>query len=178
MPRTIRGRLLAVLALVPLLALWPAAPAAAHGGPVVLDAAGDGAGGVTVRAAYKEDNHPVEDQVLRLVLNATAADTGRKIGPIQLNPSNEGQGFYATGAILTPGKWTVVVTSPEPNPGKVEVVVEARAEQTAPPRAAAEPEDGGGGTWRWWLAGGALLLGAVLALMLLTRRREPVDSSR
>jgi hypothetical protein len=163
-------KLLAALAAVPLLALWPAAPAAAHGGPVVLDVAGDGATGVTVRATYKQDGHPVEDRVLRLVLNATA-DGGRRVGPVQLNPANEGQGFYTSGAVLTPGKWTVVVTSPAPYPGKGEAAVEARAAQTAPPPAPAAEPTGAGGAWRWWVAGGALFLGAVIALALVGRHR-------
>ncbi|MDQ7904485.1 hypothetical protein RB614_08105 [Phytohabitans sp. ZYX-F-186] len=167
--RLLRG-LLAALAVVPLLALWPAAPAAAHGGPLELDLAGDGATGVTVRAAYKQDGHPVEDQVLRLVLNATG-EGGRRVGPVQLDPANEGQGFYTSGAVLTPGRWTVVVTSPEPNPGKAEATVEARVAQTAPPPQAAPTDPGGGGTWRWWVAGAALLLGAVVALALVSRHR-------
>lgn len=168
--------ILAALVAVPLLALWPAAPAAAHGGPVVLDVAGDGATGVTVRATYKQDGHPVEDRVLRLVLNATG-EGGRAVGPVQLNPANEGQGFYASGAVLTPGRWTVVVTSPEPNAGTAEATIEARVAQSAPPPAAA-PDESGGGAWRWWLAGGALLLGAVLAVALGARRRATTAASR
>lgn len=172
-------RFLAVLAAVPILALWPAAPAAAHGGPVVLDVAGDGATGVTVRATYKQDGHPVEDRVLRLVLNATG-DGGRKVGPVQLNPANEGQGFYTSGPVLAPGKWTVVVTSPAPNAGKAEAAVEARVAQTAPPPAPApETSDGDGdGTWRWWVAAAALFLGALLALALVGRHRMKTLSGR
>lgn len=172
-------RFLAVLAAVPILALWPAAPAAAHGGPVVLDVAGDGATGVTVRATYKQDGHPVEDRVLRLVLNATG-DGGRKVGPVQLNPANEGQGFYTSGPVLAPGKWTVVVTSPAPNAGKAEAAVEARVAQTAPPPApASDTSDGdGGGTWRWWVAAAALFLGALIALALVGRHRMKTLSGR
>jgi hypothetical protein len=179
MPRIRLSRILAVLAAIPLLALWPAAPAAAHGGPVVLDAAGDGATGVTVRATYKQDGHPVEDQVLRLVLNATG-EGGRVVGPVPLNPANEGQGFYTSGAVLTPGKWTIVVTSPEPNPGKAQAQVEARTAQTAP--AAADPSEraggGDGGTWRWWVAGAALVLGAMIALALVARHRAKEPAGR
>ena len=172
-------RVLAALAVVPFLALWPAAPAAAHGGPVVLDVAGDGATGVTVRAVYKQDGHPVEDRVLRLVLNATG-EGGRRVGPVQLNPANEGQGFYTSGAVLTPGKWTVVVTSPEPNAGRAQAAVEARAAQSAPP---ADPStdrgDGdGSGTWRWWVAGAALFLGTVIALALVGRHRMKTLAGR
>jgi hypothetical protein len=173
-------RFLAALAVVPFLALLPAAPAAAHGGPVVLDVAGDGATGVTVRATYKQDGHPVEDRVLRLVLNASA-EGGRRVGPVQLNPANEGQGFYTSGAVLTPGKWTVVVTSPEPNAGRAQAAVEARVAQTAPP--AADPSgdrgDGaGGGAWRWWVAAAALFLGTVIALALVGRHRSKAPAGR
>jgi hypothetical protein len=170
-------RFLAVLAVVPILALWPAAPAAAHGGPVVLDVAGDGATGVTVRATYKQDGHPVADQVLRLVLNASG-DGGRKVGPVQLNPANEGQGFYTSGPVLAPGKWTVVVTSPAPNPGKAEAAVEARVAQAAPPPVPASETSNGGGTWRWWVAAGALFLSALIALALVGRRRMRTLSGR
>jgi hypothetical protein len=172
-------RFLAALAVVSFLALWPAAPAAAHGGPLVLEVAGDGATGVTVRAVYKKDGHPVEDRVLRLVLNATG-DGGRRVGPVQLNPANEGQGFYTSGAVLTPGKWTVVVTSPEPNAGRAQAAVEARAAQSAPPAAdpSGERGDGGGGTWRWWVAGAALFLGTVIALALVGRHRMKTLAGR
>ncbi|GLH99638.1 hypothetical protein [Phytohabitans aurantiacus] len=163
-------KLLAALVVIPLLAVW-AAPAAAHGGPVVLDAAGDGATGVTVRATYKKDGHPVDNQVLRLVLNATG-EGGRTVGPIQLAPATEGHGFYTSGSVLTPGRWTIVVTSAEPNPGRAEATVEARVAQTAQPAAnpRTEPSEGGNG-WRWWVAGAALLLGAAIALAVGARRR-------
>lgn len=164
-------KLLAALVVVPLLAFWPAAPAAAHGGAVVLDVAGDGATGVTVRATYKKDGHPVDSQVLRLVLNATG-EGGRTVGPLQLTPATEGHGFYTSGAVLTPGRWTIVVTSPEPNPGRAEATVEARVAQTAPPAAdpRTEPSESGNG-WRWWVAGAALLLSAAIALAAGARRR-------
>jgi hypothetical protein len=179
MPRKLLGRLLAAFAVVPLLALWPAAPAAAHGDQVVLDAAGDGATGVTVRATYKKDGHAVDDKVLRLVLNATG-EGGRKVGPVQLNPASEGQGFYTSGAVLTPGKWSIVVTSPEPNPAKAVAQVEARGAQTAPPPDAASRDlgDGDGGTWRWWVAGAALLLGTLIALALVSRHRAKTPAGR
>ncbi|MEH1130135.1 hypothetical protein [Micromonospora sp. CPCC 206061] len=170
--------LLVALAAVSLLALWPAVPAAAHSGPVVLDVAGDGATGVTVRATYK-DGHPVDDRVLRLVLNATG-EGGRAVGPVQLNPANEGQGFYTSGAVLTPGRWTVLVTSPEPNPGKAEATVESKVAQSAPAApAAAAPRrpDEGGGTWRW-LAAGALLVVAALVLASTRRRFARTPAGR
>ena len=86
--------------------LFGAAPAAAHGGKIKLEVAGDGATGVTVRALYQSDGHPVEDKVLRLTLTATG-DGGRTAGPFDLGPAAEGRGFYSSGAVLTPGRWTV-----------------------------------------------------------------------
>ncbi|MCW6007162.1 hypothetical protein K1W54_21650 [Micromonospora sp. CPCC 205371] len=169
--------ILATLAAVSLLALWPATPAAAHGGEVVLDVAGDGATGVTVRATYKQDGHPVDDRVLRLVLNASG-EGGRRVGPVQLNPANEGQGFYSSGAVLTPGAWTVVITSPAPNPGRAEARVEARAAQTAPAPEAAPEAPAGGGTRYGWAAGAAVLLGAVIALALAGRRHTRTRADR
>ncbi|MFD0747240.1 hypothetical protein ACFQ1L_39620 [Phytohabitans flavus] len=133
--------------------------------------AGDGATGVTVRATYKQDGHPVADQVLRLVLNGTG-EGGRTIGPVQLEPSNEGQGFYTSGPVLAPGKWTIVVTSPEPNAGKAETQVDARVAQTAPPPdASTDRRDGGDTRWRWWVAAAAILLGTLIALALVARHR-------
>ena len=80
-----------------LVTLVPGPPALAHGGAITLDVAGDGAGGVTVRAVYEDDQHPVEEG-LRLVLTATG-EGGRAAGPIQLNPAAEGRGFYTSGAV-------------------------------------------------------------------------------
>ncbi len=135
--------------------------------------AGDGATGVTVQATYAEDGHPLE-KMLRLVLNATA-DNGEVVGPIQLNPADEGHGFYTTGPLLAPGRWQVTVAAPEPHPAKVMVVIEARAEQAAPPPAPSAaavkdpvPESTG---WLWWVAGSALLVAAAATVVALARRR-------
>jgi hypothetical protein len=153
----------AVLALVP-------GPAYAHDGPVTLDVAGDGAGGVTVRAVFTRDRHPVEDGV-RLVLTATG-EGGRTVGPIQLNPSPEGRGFYSSGPVLTPGAWQVSVTAPEPHPGKAVATVEARVAQQMPPAPPAERDAGSPLTgrlgWLWWL-GGAVLVVLVLAAIAQAR---------
>ncbi|GIG89646.1 hypothetical protein [Plantactinospora endophytica] len=169
-------------ALVPLLCalflaagLAPAAPAAAHGDKIKLLVAGDGATGVTVQASY-QDGHPLDNGV-RLVLTATG-EGGRTLGPLQLNPAGEGEGFYSTGPVLTPGSWQVTVTAPKPTPASVQVVVQARAAQAAPPpRAAAAPEPAGTSTtWLWWVAGAAVALAAVAtlgALLVRTRTRRP-----
>ncbi|SNT53710.1 hypothetical protein SAMN05421812_108293 [Asanoa hainanensis] len=160
-------RLVAALFAAALLALVPGLPAYAHDGPVTLDVAGDGAGGVTVRAVYTKDKHPVE-QAVGLVLNATG-EGGRTVGPIQLNPSAEGRGFYSSGTVLTPGEWTVSVTSPAPHAGKAEVTVQAKVAQQRPPAAAdaraAEADRFG---WLWWLGGGVLV---ILALGAIAQNR-------
>ncbi|MEO3927486.1 hypothetical protein ABGB07_26980 [Micromonosporaceae bacterium B7E4] len=155
--------------------LVPAAPAVAHGGKIKLAVAGDGATGVTVQASY-QDGHPVDNGV-RLVLTATA-EGGRTVGPLQLNPAGEGEGFYSTGPVLTPGPWQVTVTAPKPNPAEVRVVVQARAAQGAPPAptpgAVGAPDPAGTTTWLWWVAGAAVALAAIAtlgALLVRTRRR-------
>ncbi|GAA3756312.1 hypothetical protein GCM10022225_46740 [Plantactinospora mayteni] len=177
-PRTLGWR-----ALVPLLCalflaagLVPAAPAAAHGDKIKLAVAGDGATGVTVQATY-QDGHPVDTGV-RLVLTATA-EGGRTVGPLQLNPAGEGEGFYTTGPVLTPGPWQVTVTAPKPTPAEVRVVVQARAAQAAPPApapdAAGAPDPADTTTWLWWVAGAAVALAAVAtlgALLVRTRTRH------
>jgi hypothetical protein len=161
------ARVLAVLAAAVAL-LVPATPAAAHDGPVTLEVAGDGAGGVTVRAAFAEDGHPVEDGV-RLVLTATG-EGGRTAGPIQLAPAPEGRGFYASGPVLTPGEWTVTVSAPQPHPGKATAKLTARIAQTRPAEPLAPPVDRRGDPlpygWLWWLLGGVL----VVALLAATIR--------
>jgi hypothetical protein len=186
-------RLLVVLAGT-LVVLLPCAPAGAHGGKVSLEVAGDGAAGVTVRAKYA-DGHPVGDRILRLVLTATG-DGGRTAGPIQLNPAGEGRGFYASGNVLGPGRWAVVVTAPAADNARAEAVVETRAPQTAPPSAgagtgtkagaggasakagangaggAADRARGGtnGGAAGWWLLATTLVVAAAAGLLVAARR--------
>jgi hypothetical protein len=163
--------MLAALVLVPML-LLSASPAAAHDGKLVLQAAGDGATGVTIRASYA-DGHQLETLV-RLVFKATA-DNGQTVGPIQLNPSGEGQGFYTTGPVLTPGRWQVTVSAPAPNPAEVVVTVDARAAQTAPKPASppiARPAGSGGSGLVWWLVGAGLLVAVAGSVVLLARTRN------
>jgi len=162
-------RLLTAVFAAALLALVPGLPAYAHDGPVTLDVAGDGAGGVTVRAIYTKDEHPVEEAV-GLVLNATG-EGGRTVGPIQLRPSAEGRGFYSSGPVLTPGEWAVTVTAPAPHPGKSLVKVQAKVAQQMPPPVT-EIEAGVTLTdrfsWLWWL-GGAILVVLVLGAIAQSR---------
>jgi hypothetical protein len=175
------GRVLATALAIGVLLLLPAAPAAAHGDKIKLEVAGDGANGVTVLARY-DDGHPVDDRVLRLVLTATG-DGGRRAGPIQLNPSPEGRGFYSSGAVLAPGRWTVTLTAPDPDVTRTEATIDTRPPQTAPPPAVAGPEraegtDRGGGR-AWWMAGLLAAVTVVLAgLVLAVRRRSATAAGR
>ncbi|MEV0397090.1 hypothetical protein [Polymorphospora rubra] len=166
---------LATLLAAPLVAVG-GQPAAAHGGKVTLEVAGDGGAGVTIRARY-EDGHPV-DNGMRLVLNGTG-EGGRSVGPVQVGPSNEGVGFYRVGSLLSPGDWEITVDTPPPNPTRVTTSVRARVPQSVPPGAAGAPVDAadeGGGSW-WWLLGGAVVLVAgVGGLVAVRRRPAPVPA--
>ncbi|MFF5174900.1 hypothetical protein ACFY3U_20010 [Micromonospora sp. NPDC000089] len=186
--RTFRT-LVAALVAAALTALWAAAPAVAHSGKLKLTVGGDGAGGVTVQAVHA-DGHRL-DQPLRLTVTA-AGPGGRKVGPVPLDPSGEGQGFYASGPLLAPGRWTVTVSTPAPfrstataqvqakavpspaRPASVAPAEPARAAAPAAAQRAPEPaaaqDDAGGGAW-WAVAAGALLVAALSAIALARRRR-------
>jgi hypothetical protein len=167
-------RVLAAAVLAIGVSLVPAAPAAAHGDKIKLEVAGDGADGVTVLARY-HDGHPVDDRILRLVLTATG-EGGRAAGPTQLDPAAEGRGFYSSGAVLAPGRWTVTVTAPAPNAARGTATIVTRPRQTAPPPAAAgetrtgePPGDGGRG---WWLIGLFVAVAAVAGGLVAAARRR------
>jgi hypothetical protein len=176
--RRTRGAAAALAGL--LLAILPAAgPASAHNGKLKLEVAGDGAVGVTVQARHA-DGHRLDTPV-RLVLTATAAG-GRTVGPLQLEPAGEGQGFYASGPVLTPGSWQVTVSAPAPHTGKATVAVQARAAQSAPAQVApvSAAKRGGpaqaGSPWRWWPAGAGVLAAlAIVALVVPALRRRRRD---
>jgi hypothetical protein len=160
--------------------LLPAAPAAAHEGKIKLEVAGDGANGVTVLARYA-DGHPVDDRILRLVLTAKG-DGGRTAGPVQLAPATEGRGFYSSGAVLAPGRWTVTVAAPAPNATRARATIDTRPPQTARPPAAAGPErsDGppGDGGPAWWLIGLFVAVAAVAGgLVFVAWRRSATPTS-
>ncbi|SIN21075.1 hypothetical protein [Micromonospora cremea] len=172
--RKVFAALLAGLAL----ALLSAAPAAAHTGKLKLTVAGDGADGVTVQAMYA-DGHRL-DKLVRLTLTGTGPE-GRRLGPVQLEPTPEGQGFYSSGPVLSPGTWKVTVSAPAPNRSDASAQVQARPAQSPPapaPVAMTAPADSraagaGGSTW-WWPVGLAALVLTALAVavpMLLSRRR-------
>ncbi|MGC4809600.1 hypothetical protein ACLQ29_03610 [Micromonospora sp. DT228] len=157
------------------LTLLSAAPAAARADKLKLTVAGDGAEGVTIQATYTDGRRL--DRVVRLVLTAIGPD-GQKVGPVQLEPQPEGQGFYSSGPVLSAGTWKVQVDSPAPLPGKATATVQARAAQSPPapkPVAVNKPADGGGGAGAgWWpfaAAGLVLVAAAMGAAMLFGRRR-------
>lgn len=166
-----------------ILAFLSAAPAAAHTGKLKLTVAGDGADGVTVQATYA-DGHRL-DKVVRLVLTASGSG-GRTVGPLQLEPAAEGQGFYASGPILSPGRWRVTVSAPVPHRSEATAQVDARAPQSpslAPaatdgtaPVTAADPRSARREETAWWSPVGiAVLALAALALaapLLFIRRRR------
>ena len=163
----------AVLAGLVLAILPVAGPAWAHDGKLKLEVAGDGATGVTVQARHA-DGHRL-DTLVRLVLTATA-EGGRTVGPVQLEPAGEGQGFYTSGPILASGRWRVTVRAPAPHAGKVTVEVKARAAQPAPAQLAPVSAGKRGGTaepsWRWWPVGlGALAVLALAVVTMAVRRR-------
>ncbi|MET0522115.1 MAG: hypothetical protein ABW156_09095 [Jiangellaceae bacterium] len=176
--RRTRGAVAVLVGL--LLAILPAAgPAPAHSGKLKLEVAGDGATGVTVQARHA-DGHRL-DKLVRLVLTASAAG-GRTVGPLQLEPAGEGQGFYATGPILAPGSWQVTVRAPAPYTSKVTVDVQARVAQSAPAQAApmlAAKREGPAqaeSSWRWLLVGLGLLAAlAIVAIVVPTVRRRRKD---
>ncbi|HEY0638502.1 MAG TPA: hypothetical protein VGD67_12710 [Pseudonocardiaceae bacterium] len=164
-----RRSLLALVAAV-LWAAATAAPASAHVGPLTLRVAGDGATGVTVTAVHA-DGHPL-DAVVRMSLTASGPN-GQVVGPLELLPAGEGKGFYNSGPILEPGRWTVRVTAPEPTPGTAEATVDARA--GAPPAAPVSPvttaAEGMSGTTALTWAIIITALTAAVALLAHRRRR-------
>lgn len=181
-------RILAILGVLAIVTVVPATPAAAHGGKIKLEVAGDGATGVTVRALYQNDSHPVEDRVLRLTLTATG-EGGKAVGPLDVNPAGEGRSFYNSPGVLTPGRWAVVVTSTDTNVLRAESTVDAKAPQTAAtqtrPPATQKPvtdapapktsdvadSDEGNGSAPWWTIGFVVALGLAALVVITTRRR-------
>ncbi|MFY1696053.1 hypothetical protein [Solwaraspora sp. WMMA2101] len=166
--RLIRG--LAVVLVGLLLVILPAAgPAAAQTGQLDLDVASDGALGVTIEVTDSAGNRPAE--AIRLVLTATGAD-GQTVGPMQVQPSGEGQGFYSTGPILQPGDWQVTVTTPTPYAGEAIIDVRATPAQSPPPPPAAAASDAEGVAsadgWAWLIrVAVAMLVLAILVVLVV-----------
>lgn len=155
------------------LTLFAAAPAAAKADKLKLTVAGDGAEGVTIQATHADGRRL--EQVVRLVLTATGPD-GQRVGPLQLEPQPEGQGFYSSGPVLSAGTWKVTVDSPAPLAGKATATVQAKAAQSPPPPApvaVTKPADGGAGAG-WWpfAAAGLVLAAAAMGVAMLFGRRR------
>lgn len=172
----------AVLAGLLLAILSAAGPAWAHNGKLKLEVAGDGATGITVQARHG-DGHQLETLV-RLVLTATA-EGGRAVGPVQLEPAGEGQGFYATGPVLAPGKWRVTVRAPAPYAGEATVEVRAEAAQSAPAQVAPVSAAKRGGSlqttpsssWGPVVLGVLAVLAIVAVVLPKVRRRKTRENT-
>ncbi|MET8266827.1 hypothetical protein ABZU92_22880 [Micromonospora arida] len=167
------GLALTLSAAVPAAAQAAQAAPAAQADKLKLTVAGDGAQGVTIQATYADGRRL--EQVVRLVLTATGTD-GQQVGPVQLEPQPEGQGFYSSGPVLSTGMWKVSVNSPAPLAGKATATVQAKAAQSPPapaPVAVTRPADGGAGRG-WWpfAAAGLVLVAAAMGVAMLFGRRR------
>ncbi|GGO10570.1 hypothetical protein GCM10011576_18150 [Micromonospora parathelypteridis] len=158
------------------LTLLSAAPAAAQADKLKLTVAGDGAEGVTIQATYADGRRL--DKVVRLVLTATGPD-GQRLGPVQLEPAPEGQGFYTTGPLLSAGSWRVKVNAPAPHQSEATATVQARAAQSPPvpaPVAVTAPDRtagrGAGAGWWPFAAAGLVLVAAAMGVAMLFGRRR------
>ncbi|WP_433115562.1 hypothetical protein [Micromonospora sp. CA-246542] len=156
------------------LTLVAAAPAAARADKLKLVVAGDGAVGVTIQATYADGRRL--DQVVRLTLTAIGPDK-QQVGPVQLEPAPEGQGFYSSGPVLSPGTWKVTVNAPAPYGTKTTATVQAQVAQSQPPPtpvALTKPTTGAGAPG-WWpfAAAGLVLVAAAMGVAMLFGRRRP-----
>ncbi|MEV5207058.1 hypothetical protein AB0K35_06190 [Micromonospora sp. NPDC053740] len=169
------GLAVTVSAAAPAAARTAQAAPAAQADKLKLAVAGDGAQGVTIQASYADGRRL--EQVVRLVLTATGPD-GQKVGPVQLEPQPEGQGFYSSGPVLSTGTWKVTVNSPAPLQSKATATVQARAAQSPPvpePVAVNKATDGAGGAGAgWWpfAAAGLVLVAAAMGVAMLFGRRR------
>jgi hypothetical protein len=145
--RAIRGLAVAALAAA-LTLLGLAAPATAHGGPIVISVGTDGAGGITANLTYHNDGHPVEESADVTV--TAVSDTGERVGPVALRSASEGVGWYVSDpGVLAEGHWTLTATMTTPAEAtataEVDVVPlpEPPAADTADPDDAADSADDG-----------------------------------
>ena len=164
-------RVITVLALA-FGALLVAVPAWAHGGPVDVEVHGDGGQGLTVRATYRNDKHPVSDHALDLSFTAVSPD-GRTAGPVRLVASNEGQGLYESGTPLPAGHWTVTVTVAQPYQVYPSVPVDSRVLTTPPARAAS----GSTLPLALGIGGGVVVLATAAAVWLVPRRPRTASAA-
>jgi hypothetical protein len=106
--------LLTVLAALVTVLAWLAAsagPAAAHGGDLVVEVAGDGGNGIGLVATWKDDGHPVGPEVRFDMTASRAGGPAESVGPLEVPLSNEGSGFRSLPNVLTAGEWTVTVVA-------------------------------------------------------------------
>jgi len=90
------------------------APAAAHGGDVVISLGTDGQGGISANLTWKVDGHPVEEAADVTVTAQSAA--GETVGPLQLLSASEGVGWYTSApGVLAEGNWTLTATITTPS---------------------------------------------------------------
>jgi hypothetical protein len=158
-------RLAAVLLTGLLAILLPVGPAYAHGGPIKLDVHGDGGQGVNATVMYKNDGHPVSEEVV-LSYTAVTAD-GQTLGPVRMRASAEGQSFYVGEQPLPVGAWTVTVSATRPSPAQQTVSITSTV---LPAKAAVPPATGGPGATVIILSVVPMLV--ALAGAVLLRRRK------
>ncbi|QJW36246.1 hypothetical protein [Cellulosimicrobium protaetiae] len=123
-----------------------AAPAAAHGGDVVISLGTDGEGGVSANLTWKIDGHPVEEAA-DVSVTAQSAD-GETVGPLTLSSASEGVGWYTSEpGVLAEGNWTITATITEPSEATATAQVDVVPLPEPAPRADDEAgaEDGSDG---------------------------------
>jgi hypothetical protein len=129
--------------------LGVAAPAAAHGGDVVISLGTDGQGGISANLTWKLDGHPVEEAA-DVSVTAESAD-GETVGPLTLSSASEGVGWYTSEpGVLAEGNWTLTATITHPSEAtasaQVDVVPLPEPAPDADDEVAAGAEDGAAGT--------------------------------
>jgi hypothetical protein len=168
-------RVLVIAAVALGLALASPGAAAAHSGPIELDIAGTGDGGLVVSAVYTEDGHTVS-QIMNPVATAVSVD-GATAGPISLVSSAEGVGLWITESpILEYGDWTVTVSTTIPS--EATATVQMTVAELAPPVQAdgdnaaevSNMTSDGGSAWPWVAAVGGLLALLAVAVVLVKRQ--------
>ncbi|GMA33220.1 hypothetical protein [Litorihabitans aurantiacus] len=139
-PRPVRPRAAArliatlsalVLGLLAVLATG-AVPAQAHGGPIAIGLGTDGGGGIDAFLTYEGDGHPVEESAAITVV--AVSDAGEEVGPLTLQSSSSGVGWYRSEAgVLGEGHWTVTATLTAPSEAEAQVEVDVVAPPTPEP---------------------------------------------
>ena len=101
-------------------------PAQAHGGPISIGLGTDGGGGIDAFLTYTGDNHPVEESAAITVV--AVSETGEEVGPLTLQSSTSGVGWYHSEAgVLGEGHWTVTATLTSPSEAEASVELDVVA---------------------------------------------------